>query len=334
MQMSFVRFVLVLMFFFVSSMTAATQTLQGAGATFPYPLYIKMFTAYYKQHGVKVNYQGIGSGGGIRQLKAKTVDFGATDAFITNQELAKNFDSNPVLHIPICTGGVSLTYHLPGVPTLNLTAEVIAAMYQGNIRRWNNPAIQVLNPGVPLPKLMVTPVYRSDASGTTAIFTDFLSQRSPVWKKQIGVGKTLAIRTGLAGKGNAGVAGLIKKIKGSIGYTGSVYATQNKMKTAAIRNKHGVFVQPTLAAITASVSEKIPTDTRVSLVDTSAKQGYPISGFTWIVVYKDVHVPGLKPLLQWMVTEGQATAPTLNYAPLSSHTQTLARQLIMQLPNT
>ncbi len=322
-----------------TNLVASTQTsLQGAGATYPYPLYIKMFDEYHKKTKVKVNYQGIGSGGGIRQLKAKTVDFGATDAFITDPYINKHFKTD-ILHIPICSGGVAITFNLNKINAINLTADVLSKIYQGKIVYWNNSQITKLNPNLKLPKLRITPVFRADSSGTTLIFTDYLSKTSPSWEKNYGSGKTIRSRIGISGKGNAGVASLIKQIKGSIGYVGTVYAIQNKMPVTSIQNKAKHFISPNIESITNAVENTIPSDSRTSISNTNNPKGYPIAGLTWLIIYKnqayknrtqkDYHE--LKKLVSWMISDGQTYAPDLSYAPLSENLQKIAQDIISKM---
>ncbi len=312
-----------IIFCFFSSITfSANIELIGAGATFPLPLYTKMFDTYNKNTGTKVNYQGVGSGAGITQLTNKTVDFGASDAFMSDEEMKKA--GAEILHIPIALGSVVLTYNLPGNPKLKFSPETIADIFLGNITKWNDTKIKADNTGVSLPDMNIAVIRRSDGSGTTYIFTDYLSKISEDWKKGPGTGKSLNWPTGLGAKGNPGVAGLIKQLPGSIGYVELVYAIQNKMPVASIKNKSGVFVEPTIKSTTASAMMAIPPDTRASITNTPAKDGYPISGFTWIIIYKEQKYEGrtkeraeaLMKLLWWMTHEGQPLADPLHYAPL------------------
>jgi len=295
--------------------------LLGAGATFPYPFYAKINYEYNKKTQTKINYQSIGSGGGIQQLKNKTVDFGASDAFLSNAE-AKTMPAE-VIHIPTCLGAVAMSFNLPGVTALNLTAEVISEIFLGTITKWNDPKIQTINPKAKLPNMTITTVHRSDGSGTTSIFTSYLAYRSSAWKTKVGAGKSINWPNGVGGKGNTGVAGLIKQIPGSIGYIEQLYAKQNKMNVAAIKNDKGQYVMPTEGAVSdAAASIKIPADTRVSIVDTKVLSGYPISSFTWILVYKDLKglpkekAKELKNYLTWIIHDGQVYANELGYAPL------------------
>lgn len=327
------------LFLFISNagIIFGQSRLQGAGATFPYPLYSKMFNVYYKKYGVKVNYQAIGSGGGIRQIRAKTVDFGASDAFLSDEEL-KKFKS-PVVHVPMTAGAVVITYNLPGNPKLKLTPDVIANVFLGEIKKWNAMEIKRLNPYVKLPEKNIIVVHRSDGSGTTFIFSDYLSKISSEWRRKVGRGKSLNWPVGLGGKGNPGVAGLVKQIPGSIGYIELAYAIQNKMPYAEIKNKSGNFINPSIKSVTLAANTSLPDDMRVSLTNTDAEYGYPIAGFTWIIVYKDLSMnikskeraKTLVNLLWWMTHEGQKYCEPLLYAPLSKNAQKKAEKLIKSL---
>jgi len=295
--------------------------LTGAGATFPYPLYSKMFDVYYQTTGVKVNYQAIGSGGGIQQLIAKTVDFAGSDAPMTAEEESKA--GSEVLHIPTCLGAVVVTFNLKGINKLKLTPDIIADMYLGNIKYWNDPRIQKINPDIKLPKLPVTPVYRSDGSGTTFVFSDYLTKADIKWAEKIGRGKTLNWPKGVGGKGNAGVAALVNQIEGAIGYVELAYAKQNYMPVALIKNKKGNFVRPDIESISKAADVKIPEHLKVSITDTENPEGYPISSFTWILVYKDLSylkdkkkAQELYKLFYWMTHEGQHYTKELDYAPI------------------
>ena len=270
---------------FCSTGLAKETELIGAGATFPYPLYSKMFDVYNKEYGVKVNYQAIGSGGGIRQLINKTVDFGGSDAIMSDKELAEA--SAPVLHIPTCAGAVVVTYNLSGNPQLRFTPDVIADIFLGKINKWNDHRISAINPGMKLPDMNITVVHRSDGSGTTFIFSDYLSKVSGEWKEKVGAGTSLNWPAGLGGKGNPGVAGLVQQTPGSIGYVELIYALQNKMPYGTVKNKKGKFVTATIASTSLAADTNLPDDMKVSLTDTDAPEGYPISGFTWILVYKE-----------------------------------------------
>jgi phosphate transport system substrate-binding protein len=329
--------ILLILFVFCSIGHAKDVELIGAGATFPYPLYSKMFDMYSKEYGVKVNYQAIGSGGGIRQLTNKTVDFGGSDAIMSDKDLAEA--SAPVLHIPTCAGAVVITYNLTGNPQLRFTPDIIADIFLGKISKWNDRRISESNPGVNLPDMNVTVVHRSDGSGTTSIFSDYLSKVSTEWKEKVGAGTSLNWPTGLGGKGNPGVAGLVKQTPGSIGYVELIYALQNKMPYGTVKNKKGNFVTATLAATSKAADINLPDDMKVSLTDTDAPDGYPISGFTWILVYKDQgygdrseeKAKELVKLLWWMTHEGQKYTEPLEYAPLSKKAVEKAEKLIKSI---
>ncbi len=318
---SFISAVLAASFIFTGLAHGAKDELLGAGATFPYPLYSKMFDVYHKKTGVEINYQSIGSGGGIRQLQNQTVDFGATDAFMNEEELKK---SSEILHIPTCLGAVVITYNIPGSPQLRMSSDVVADIYLGKINTWNDPRIQKLNPDTKLPKMKIVLVHRSDGSGTTFIFTDYLSKVSENWKSKVGRGKSVKWPTGLGAKGNEGVSGLVKQLPGSIGYCELAYTIQNKMPRAVLKNAAGNFVEPTLESTSNAAAGKIPPDTRVSLTNTDAEQGYPIAGFTWIILYREQnygsrnkeHAQTLVDMLWWMTHEGQKFTKPLDYAPL------------------
>ncbi len=313
------------------------QELIGAGATFPYPLYSKMFDVYSKEYGVKVNYQAIGSGGGIRQLINKTVDFGGSDAMMSDKDLAEA--SAPVFHIPTCAGAVVLTYNLPGNPQLKFTPDVIADIFLGSIRTWNDQRISAINPGAKLPDTNITVVHRSDGSGTTFIFSDYLSKVSKEWKEKVGTGPSLNWPAGLGGKGNPGVAGLVQQTPGTIGYVELIYALQNKMPYGMVKNKKGNFITATLAATSKAAETNLPEDMKVMFTDTDAPEGYPISGFTWVLVYKDQSygdrtqekAKELVKLLWWMTHQGQKYTQPLEYAPLSKKAVEKAEKLIKSI---
>jgi phosphate transport system substrate-binding protein len=309
-----------------SSGAAGGADLTGAGASFPQPLYNKWFSVYGAKTGVKINYQSIGSGGGIRQLSEQTVDFGATDAPMTDAELAKA-KGGPVLHIPTALGAVAVTYNLPETTTpLKLTGDVVAAIFQGQIARWNDARIAALNPGVKLPASDILVVHRSDGSGTTYVFTDYLASVSPGWAAKPGKGKDIQWPAGLGAKGNEGVAGQVKQTPGAIGYVELAYATQNKLSTALIKNAAGEFVAPSIASVTAAAAgaaAKLPpnTDYRVSIVNAPGAGVYPIASFTWILAYEKQADPAkgkrLVDFLRWAFSdEGQSLEAPLDYAPL------------------
>jgi phosphate transport system substrate-binding protein len=280
---------------------------------------------------VKINYQPIGSGGGIRQLSEQTVDFGGTDAPMTDAELAKA-KGGPIMHIPTVLGAVAVTYNLPQVTKpLKLTGDVLASIYQGQITKWNDPRIASLNPGVTLPPTDILVVHRSDGSGTSYVFTDYLSSVSPAWATKPGKGKEVQWPVGLGAKGNEGVAGQVKQTPGAVGYVELAYATQNKLATAELKNAAGEYVAPSIASATAAAAGaagKLPanTDYRVSIVNANGKGAYPISSFTWIIAYQKQPDPAkgkkLVDFLHWALTEGQALAGPLDYAPLPENMRT------------
>lgn len=296
--------------------------LLGAGATFPYPLYSKLFDAYHQLYSVKVNYQAIGSGGGIRQMLNKTVDFGGTDAFMNEEELQKV--NNSIVHIPTCLGADVISYNLPGNPQLKLTPDVIADIFLGKIHKWNNSRIKEFNPNVNLPDQKIVVVHRSDGSGTTFIFSDYLSKVSKDWEKRVGRGKSLNWPIGLGAKGNQGVSGQIRQLPGSIGYIELTYAVTNNMPVAEIRNKANNFIKPSLESVSLAANVDLPPDTRVSITDTDSPDGYPISSFTWLILYKDLkenvkdeeHAKTLVNMVWWMIHDGQKYTKPLHYAPL------------------
>ena len=305
--------------------TSSGADLTGAGATFPYPIYSKWFSAYAAKTGVKINYQPIGSGGGIRQLSEQTVDFGGTDAPMSDAELAKA-KGGAIMHFPTVLGAVVLIYNLPQLTQpLKLNGETIAAIYQGQITRWNDARLAALNPSVTLPAADILVVHRSDGSGTSYVFTDYLAKVSPAWATKPGKGKEVQWPAGLGAKGNEGVAGQVKQTPGAIGYAELAYATQNKLATAMLANASGEFVAPSIASVTAAASgaaAKLPanTDYRVSIVDAPGKGVYPIASFTWVIVYQKQTdaAKGKKVVdfLRWALTDGQALAAPLDYAPL------------------
>jgi phosphate transport system substrate-binding protein len=302
---------------------AQSVDLTGAGATFPYPIYSKWFADYAQTTGVKINYQSIGSGGGIRQLSEQTVDFGASDSPMSDQELA-NAKGGTVLHFPTVMGAVVITYNVPGVTKpLNLSGDVIADIFSGKVTKWNDARIVAQNRGVALPNSDILVVHRSDGSGTTYIFSDYLTAVSPDWSSTLGKGKEIKWPVGLGGKGNEGVAGQVKQTPGSIGYVELAYAKQNKLPYANVRNAQGRYVMPTIASVTAAAAGmKLPknTDYRVSIVNAPGKDSYPISSMTWLLVYQNQldRVKGQKLIdfLRWAYTSGEKSAESLDYAPL------------------
>ncbi len=311
--------------------------LLGAGATFPYPLYSKMFSEYYKITGVKVNYQSIGSGGGLRQVKNKTVDFGASDAFVSDKKL-KDFPA-PIVHIPTVLGSVVIVYNIPGVNGLKLTPDVLSGIFLGKITKWNDARIQKINKGIKLPNLGIMVAHRADGSGTTFIFSDYMCKISKEWKDKVGRGKSLNWPCGMGGKGNEGVAGVVKQIPGAIGYVEFAYAKQNRMNVAALRNKSGNFVLPTLENVSKAADVDLPDDMRISITNSSAPLGYPIVGFTYIILYKDLkngnlsyaHAKAVKKLVWWMTHDGQRYAKPLDYAPLSENAKKKVEKILNSL---
>ena len=305
-----------------SADNAADKQLLGAGATFPYPLYSKMFSDYGTTSGMQTNYQSIGSGGGIKQLMSKTVDFGASDAFLSDDDMTKA--PAPVVQFPTCLGAVVVSYNIPGNPELKLTPDLLAGIFLGTITKWNDDKIKAENPGVDLPASDITVAHRSDGSGTSYIFTDYLSKVNADWKSKVGVGKSPNWPVGLGGKGNEGVAGVIKQTPGAIGYVELTYALQNQMSFASLKNAAGNFVKPTLESTSLCANGDIPADTRISVSNSTVDQAYPISSFTWIMIYKEQKydnrskekATNLVKELWWMIHEGQADATPLNYAPL------------------
>ncbi|HEV7620366.1 MAG TPA: phosphate ABC transporter substrate-binding protein PstS [Flavisolibacter sp.] len=311
------------------------NTLLGAGSTFVYPLFSKLFSEYNKAYGLKVNYQSIGSGGGILQLTNKTVDFGDSDAPLNEEQTQKI--GAPVLHIPMCSGAVVISYNLSELKdTLKLTPDVLANIFLGKIKTWNDPAIATVNPGVKLPATQIIIAHRSDGSGTTNIFTTYLSKVSPDWNSKVGKGSSINWPAGLGGKGNEGVAGLIKQTPGAIGYIELAYAVQNKMAFAKVQNKAGSFITPSVASTSAAGNIQLPADAKVSLTNTDAPDGYPISGFTWALIYNDQNYNGrsqdrgtkLVKLLWWNIHEGQKYCEGLNYAPLSASAVKVAEDIL------
>jgi phosphate transport system substrate-binding protein len=315
------------------------QQLTGAGATFPYPIYSKWFDAYARKTGAKINYQSIGSGGGIRQFTQGTVDFGATDGPMTDEQVAAV--KGNVVHLPTVLGAVVLTYNLPalGGTRLKLDATTIADIFLGKITTWNDPRIAALNPGVKLPKMDLIVVHRSDGSGTTYVFVDYLSKVSPEWKSKVGAATSVSWPTGLGGKGNEGVTQQIKQLEGSLGYVELVYAASNKLPVTLVKNAAGQFVEPTLEAVTAAASgAKLDkgTDFRVSITNAAGAKSYPIASYTWLLVKTDTpdatKAKAIRDFLVWMTTaEAQKMAGDLGYAPLPSDVSALVQARVKSL---
>lgn len=300
------------------------SSLSGAGATFPAPFYNIVFKEYAKNSN-NVTYGAIGSGGGIRSLKDKTVDFGATDVFLSEKELQEM--GTDIVHIPTALGGVVLSYNLKDVSGLKLTADIISDIYLGKIKNWNDAKLKELNPDLNLPDKAIIPVYRSDGSGTTSVFSEYMSKVNEAWKAGIGEGKSLKFPEGIAAKGNPGVAGIIAETDGAIGYIGSEYALALNMSTALLQNSYGNFIEATNKSISASAKVEIPNDTRVVITNSPNPEAYPISTFTWLIAYKEQsynnrskeQAQALVKLLNYIISnEGQEIANKTHYAPLPS----------------
>jgi phosphate transport system substrate-binding protein len=307
----------------VAVAAAGQVLLNAAGATFPYPMYSKWFDQYHQAHSnVQINYQSIGSGGGIRQLLDKTVDFGASDGPMTDEQLKQA--SVPILHFPTVLGADVPSYNLPGVSAeLNFTPEALGGIFLGKITKWNDPAITSANLGVKLPGDDIVVVHRSDGSGTTYIWTDYLSKISPEWKQKVGTATSVNWPVGLGGKGNEGVAGLVQQTPNSLGYIELIYAIQNKIAYGRVKNSSGAFVKADLASVSAAaaaVAKFMPDDFRVSITNPEGKAAYPIASFTWLLIpakftdtaKRDV----VKDFLKWMMTDGQQSCEALSYAKL------------------
>jgi len=306
----------------VALASTGTTSLTGAGATFPYPLYSKWFDMYHEKTGIEINYQSIGSGGGIQQIKAGTVDFGASDAPLSDARLKEM--PRRIIHFPMVGGAVVLAYNLPSVrQPLNLTPAMIAGIYMGKITNWNDKRIAAANPGVALPAAPILPVHRSDGSGTTNIFTTYLSAVDASWKEMVGANTSVSWPVGIGGKRNEGVSGLIRQTQGAVGYVELAYAKQNKLPVAHVRNRSGQFIEPTLASTTAAAEGAAPMlakDVRFPIANSPAPTAYPICGLTFLLVYQDQKDPGkahaLAGFIDWGIHDGQSVAPSLDYAPL------------------
>lgn len=306
------------------------QELSGAGATFPLPFYNVIFEQFSEVSGNQVAYGGIGSGGGVRNLRDMIVDFAASDAYLSDKEMA---EMSPVVHVPTCMGAVVVAYNLDGVDELKLTGEIIADIFAGKITMWNDERLVSLNPDVKLPAKAIMPVYRSDGSGTTYVFTDYLTKVSPMWKQQFGAGKSVNFPVGQAAKGNPGVASIIKQTKNTIGYVGSEYAFAQKIPFASIQNARGEFVLPSTSSISAAASGEIPADTRCSITNSDAAGAYPISTFTWIIIYKEQNysdrtkeqAEATLDLLKYILSdEAQNITSEVHYAPLPAKAKELS----------
>jgi len=321
-----------------SGATAGAATLvNGAGATFPYPIYSKWFDEFHKLHpDLQINYQSIGSGGGIRQVTDGTIDFGATDGPMTDEQMAAT--KVPILHLPTVLGAVVPTYNLPGVDKLRFTPEMVAGIFLGKITMWNDPAIAQANPGAKLPAAAIVPVHRSDGSGTSYVFTDYLSKVSPDWQKTVGRGTSVNWPVGLGGKGNEGVAGLVKQTPNALGYVELIYAVQNKLTYGDVQNRSGTFVAASLESVTAAAAAAaadMPADFRVSITDPAGPTAYPIASFTWLLIPSRIADQakggGIKQFLDWMLADGQQFAAPLGYAPLPASVVALERQTLPKI---
>lgn len=320
------------------STPAKKVSISGAGATFPLPFYNLAFKTYQDKTGNSITYGGIGSGGGIRSLKDKIVDFGGTDAYLSDKEMSEM--PAAVVHIPTCMGAVVLAYNLPGMDNLKLTGEIVADIYLGKITKWNDSRIAAINPGVKLPDKDMSPVYRSDGSGTTFVFSDYMTKVSPEWAEKIGTGKSLKWPVGMAAKGNPGVAGVISQTEGSIGYVGSEYAFAMKIQFAQMQNAAGKFITPNTESISAAAKGDMPADTRTMITNSAAPDAYPISCFTWIILYKEqayadrsqAQAEETLKLLDWMLgTEAQAMTTKVNYSPLPDKAVKNAKALLQSV---
>jgi len=321
----------------VTSVAFADQSLiNGAGSTFIYPAITKWFDEYSKTNSnVQFNYQAIGSGGGIKQIISKTVDFGATDGPMTMDQMTQA--PGRIYHIPMVMGAVAVAYNLPGVDKgLKLTPDILAGIYLGKITQWNDPLITAQNPGVSLPSSSITVAHRSDGSGTSFIFTDYLSSVSSEWKGKVGKGTSVNWPIGLGGKGNEGVSGLLKQSPGSIGYVELAYAKENNLTYAVLQNKSGNFIEPTIDSTSkAAEGANIPAHFRFSIVNSSNPDAYPIAGTTWILIYKQMDDPvkgkAIVDFIRWAVTDGQKLTADLDYAPLPTNLVDLIQKKLDQV---
>lgn len=309
--------------------------LTAAGATFPQPFYNLLFKKYSDANGVQITYGGIGSGGGIRSLTDKVVDFGATDGFLDDKQMSEM--PAPIVHIPTCLGAVVIAYNLPGVDSLKLSNDLLAKIFLGQITKWNDPQIAANNPGIKFPATDIMFVHRSDGSGTTQIFSDYMTKVSTEWADKVGTGKSLNWPVGMGAKGNPGVAGTISQTVGAIGYIGSEYAFAQKIQMAKVENSAGKYILPTMASVSAAANGEIPEDTRIFLTNPSGADAYPIAGFTWLILYKEQNYNGRSQdqalatvkLLDWVVSpEAQAEAPGVNYAPLPADAAAKAKAIL------
>jgi phosphate transport system substrate-binding protein len=317
---------------------AAAQNINAAGATFPYPIYNRWFTEYAQAHpNVRINYQSIGSGGGIKQVSEGTVDFGASDAIMTDEQIATA--KVKVMALPTVLGAVVPIYNVPGISKpLNFSGDVIADIYLGTVKTWNDPRIAKDNPGVNLPSEQILPVYRSEGSGTTFIFTDYLSKISPEWASKVGKNASVRWPTGIGQKGSEGVSGMVRQTKGAFGYVELVYALQNKIEYGAVKNAAGKFLlgSPEGATAAAAASAKtMPADYRVSITNAPGPTSYPISSFTWLLIPKQFADPAkgaaVKGFLEWMLDHGESETSSMGYAPLPAQVQAMERKTIVTI---
>jgi phosphate transport system substrate-binding protein len=322
----------------VAAIGASAQNINGAGATFPYPIYSKWFSEYSQQHpGVKINYQPIGSGGGIRQVSDGIIDFGATDGPMNDEQISSA--KVKTQHIPTVLGAVVPVYNLPGVnKDLNFSGDVIADIYLGKITKWNDGRIAKDNPGVSLPDKAILPVYRSDGSGTTFIFTDYLSKVSTDWASKVGKNTSVKWHAGIGQKGNEGVSGMVRQAPNSFGYVELVYALQNKMTFGSVKNASGKFIKASTDGVTAAAAaaaKSMPADFRVSITNAPGPTSYPISSFTWLLIPNPSRDAAKTKVLQqfliWMLDHGEVEASGLSYAPLPKQVQDMVRKTVAQL---
>ena len=335
------KILLTLCMFALANVGFAQLQLNGAGATFPYVIYSKWFDEYKQNTGIQINYQSIGSGGGIKQMIEGTVDFGATDGPMKDEQLAeaKTKQGTEVLHIPTVMGAVVATYNVSEIGSdLKLTSEILADIFLGKITKWNDAKIAEINKGKNLPDKGIVVVHRSDGSGTTFIFVDYLSKVSEEWKSKVGAGTSVNWPIGLGGKGNEGVAGQVKQIEGSIGYVELAYAVKNNLPYASMKNKDGYFVKPSLESVTAAAmgeAKEMPEDLRVSITNAAGKDSYPISGFTWLLIYKDqkdeAKAKALVGFLKWAYKDGEKYAAGLYYSPLPKEVIKLCEKKIASI---
>lgn len=332
-----IAFVCLALYLALAIPASGATMLNGAGATFPYPMYSKWFSEYHTLHpDIEINYQSIGSGGGIRQVLAGTVDFGASDGPMTDEQLSQA--KTKILHVPTVLGAVVPAYNIPGVNgEVKFTAEAIAGIFLGKITNWNDPTLAKANPGIKFPSQDIIVAHRSDGSGTTFIFTDYLSKVSPEWQSQVGKGTSVKWPKGLGGKGNEGVAGMIRQMPGAIGYIELIYAVQNKIPFGVVQNSSGNFVKGSLESVTAAAAsvKNMPADFRVSITNAPGKDAYPISSFTWLLVPVQSKDPAkgkiIRDFLNWMLEDGQKMAAGLTYAPLPQNVTGNVKAAIQQI---